>query len=81
MSSIALELDRTLQTLDPPASAALTTIVREAIQLVRADAGLKTPAIQPDMSIWTQRLADRSALLSTGRQGTPLQAVMDDIRG
>jgi hypothetical protein len=81
MSSIALELDRTLRTLDKPASTALTNLVREAIHLVQADARPIVSAPRPDLAAWTHRLAERGMRLSTGKQGVPLQSVMDEIRG
>lgn len=81
MSSLAQELDLTLKTLDESAAASLSTIVREAIHLVRSGAGAKGPALPVEVSQWMQRLAERGAQLATGREGAPMQAVMDDLRG
>jgi hypothetical protein len=80
MSTIALELDLTLQSLDQSASSSLTTIVREAIHLVKASSSRNSDKPKVDVNGWLQRLEARSEQLSTGRLGVPLQQVMDDLR-
>lgn len=81
MSTIALELDRALQSLDKAACNSLTTIVREAIHLVKSNRPAAIDSPHPaDLALWMQRLEARSAQISTGRNGAPLQEVMDDLR-
>ena len=81
MSNLAQELDTTLKALDESAASSLSTIVREAMHLVRSAAGAKGSASPEEVSQWMQRLAERGAQLATGREGAPMQVVMDDLRG
>lgn len=78
MSSIAQELDATLERLEPSAAAALASMVREAMMRVRGQGAGKTGA--PNLQQWEQRLASRGRQLATGKQGASLQKVMDDLR-
>lgn len=78
MSSIAQELDATLESLEPSTAAALANMVREAMQQMRGRNGETAAAV--NVHSWGKRLALRGAQLSTGRQGASLQQVMDDLR-
>lgn len=80
MSSIAQELDLTLKTLDESSASSLVNSVREAMRRVRDTTGDQGTKPLTEMSRWAQRLAERGAKFSTGKQGAPMQAVMDDIR-
>jgi flagellar biosynthesis/type III secretory pathway protein FliH len=78
MSSLAQELDATLESLDPSTAATLASMVREAMQQVRGRND--RTRVAANLQSWEKRLASRSAQLATGKQGTPLQQVMDDLR-
>lgn len=78
MSSIAQELDATLESLDPSTAAELTGMVLEAMRQVRGE-GTRTQ-VAGNLRSWENRLSSRSAQLATGRQGAALQKVMDDLR-
>lgn len=78
MSSIAQELDATLEGLEPSTAATLASMVREAMQQVRGRND-RTRA-EVNLQSWQKRLAARSAQLATGKQGASLQQVMDDLR-
>ena len=80
MSIIAQELDATLESLEPSTAAALTSIVREAMQKARAKSTGVHPHAKVNLQSWEKRLATRGMQLATGRQGSPLQQVMDDLR-
>jgi len=78
MSSIAQELDATLEGLEPSAAAALASKVREAMSQV---SGKTTGAkVNANLQAWQRRLTARSAQLATGKSGASLQQVMDDLR-
>jgi len=78
MSSLAQELDATLEDLEPSSAAALAGMVREAMQRVRGKSTSARRSI--DLGKWEQRLASHGQHLATGKQGAPLQQVMDDLR-
>jgi len=78
MSSIAQELDATLESLEPSTAATLTGLVREAMRQVRGESAGKHATVS--LQSWEKRLVSRSAQLATGRQGASLQQVMDDLR-
>jgi flagellar biosynthesis/type III secretory pathway protein FliH len=78
MSSLAQELDATLESLEPSTAATLASMVREAMQQVRGRND--RTRVAANLQSWEKRLASRSAQLATGKQGTPLQQVMDDLR-
>ncbi|MFZ2281958.1 MAG: hypothetical protein WAW39_29445 [Prosthecobacter sp.] len=78
MSSIAQELDATLESLEPSTAATLTGMVREAMRQVRGESVRTHAAV--NLQAWEKRLASHSAQLATGRQGASLQQVMDDLR-
>ena len=78
MSSIAQELDATLESLEPSTAAALAIMVREAMQQVRGRNDKASYKV--NLQSWEKRLASRSAQLATGKQGTSVQQVMDDLR-
>lgn len=79
MSTIAQELDATLEGLEPSSAATLTRMVREAMGAVRGKSA--TVRISGDLQRWEKRLAARSSELATGKQGASMQQVMDDLRG
>ena len=78
MSSIAQELDATLEGLEPSTAAALSSMVREAMQKVRGRNERTHPEV--NLQSWQKRLEARGTQLATGKQGAPLQQVMDDLR-
>lgn len=78
MSSIAQELDATLESLEPSTAATLAGMVREAMRQVRGESARAHATV--NLQTWEKRLASRSAQLSTGRQGASMQQVMDDLR-
>ncbi|WP_395746830.1 hypothetical protein [Prosthecobacter sp.] len=78
MSSIAQELDATLESLEPSTAAKLTSLVREAMRQVRGSGVATHPPLSPQS--WEKRLVSRSAQVATGKQGASLQQVMDDLR-
>lgn len=78
MSSLAQELDATLENLEPSSAAALAGMVREAMIRVRGKSAPTKRSI--DLRKWEQRLASHGQQLATGKPGAPLQQVMDDLR-
>ena len=78
MSSLAQELDATLNNLEPSSAAALADMVRDAMLRVRGKSAQTKRSI--DLEEWGQRLASHSQQLATAKQGAPLQQVMDDLR-
>ena len=78
MSSLALEVDRTLQHLDAESAARLERLVRNALALVKPSETSATPGAQ--RSAWLQRLDRLRASVGTGKTGTPTEDILDDLR-
>jgi hypothetical protein len=78
MSSLALDVDRTLKDLDAHTAARLERLVRDALALVRPHAS--EAATPPDRGQWLERLDRLRASVGTGKTGTTTEDILDDLR-
>lgn len=78
MSSLALDVDRTLQNLDAEAAARLERLVRDALALVQTPESSAAGRARREQ--WLLRLDALRASVGTGRTGTTIEDILDDLR-
>ena len=78
MSSLALEVDRTLQHLDAETAARLERLVRDALALVQPPTATAAPHGQREA--WLQRLDQLRASVGTGKTGATTEEILEDLR-
>ena len=78
MSALATEIDLTLRDLDQATAVRFERLVRDALELVRPSATRAEPRASRDA--WLQRLSQLRASVGTAKQGTPTEAIIDDLR-
>ena len=78
MSSLARDVENTLQNLDADTAARLERLVREALALVKPAASAVQVATNREQ--WLQRLDALRASVGTGKSGTTTEDILDDLR-
>ena len=78
MSALATEIDHALKDLDQATAVRFERLVRDALDLVRTS-GPRTESAA-DRQAWLQRLAQLRSTVGTHYQGTPTEAIIDDLR-
>ncbi len=81
VTTLAVELDRTLQSLDSDTASRLETLVRDAIELVRPSVPEVGAQPSVDREQWVRRLDQLRDSIGTGKTGPTTEQILDELRG
>lgn len=80
VTTLAVELDRTLQSLDSATASRLERLVRDAIELVRPSAPGGVDPGSGDREQWVRRLDQLRDSIGTGKPGPTTEQILDELR-
>lgn len=82
MSSLTMDIDRVMQSLDAPRASRLERLLRDGLALALPDdqAALTPGSQEARHQAWLRRLENLRGSLGTGGQGTSTEAIIDELR-